>query len=155
MEQPTSKVSSLKIELNIPYSQNLSHFPSFVMCSTNALWKLIVISTTQALIWFWLYYSQFLRSTIVICAPSLSRPMYHCRVLSADRHLKKSVHNNLLKKSIKTTLSYSFRQKCDCVMLYYIKTILQVNLADCHIHQIWQALPVSKMTFAHIHLLAR
>ena len=48
-----------------------------------------VISTTQGLICFWLYCLQFLRSRIVICTPSLSRPMYHCRVLAADRHLKK------------------------------------------------------------------
>ena len=42
--------------------------------------------------------------------------------------------------SIKTTLSYSFRQKCDCVMLYYIENVSQVNLGERHIHRIWQAL---------------
>jgi hypothetical protein len=56
---------------------------------------------------------------------------------------KKSVPNNLLKRFIKTTLSYSFRQKCDCVMLYCIETVREVNLAERHNHRIWQAMPVS------------
>jgi hypothetical protein len=30
-------------------------------------------------------------------------------------------------------------------MLYYIKAVSQVNLGERHIHQIWQALPVSTM----------
>ena len=57
--------------------------------------------------------------------------------------LKKSVPNNLLKRFIKTTSSYIFRQKCDCVMLYCIETVREVNLAERHNHRIWQAMPVS------------
>jgi hypothetical protein len=37
MEKYTCKVSSPKIEAAMSYNQNLFHFPSVAMCSTNAL----------------------------------------------------------------------------------------------------------------------
>ena len=52
MEKCTCKVSSPKIEAAIPYNQNLFHFPSFPMCSTNVLRNSIVIGTKQVLICF-------------------------------------------------------------------------------------------------------
>jgi hypothetical protein len=52
MEKYTCKVSNPKIEAAILYNQNLFHFPSFPMCSTNVLRNSIVIGTKQVLICF-------------------------------------------------------------------------------------------------------
>jgi hypothetical protein len=115
------------------------------MCSTNALRKLIVISTTQALIFFVDYITyNFLGAELLYAPPVFQDPCIIVGYWQLTGILKNSVPNNLLKKYIKTTLSYSFRQKYDCVMLYYIETVSQVNLAEHHIHQIWQALPISR-----------
>ena len=66
MEKYKCKVSSPKIDAAMPNNQNLSHFPSFAMCSTNAL-----------------------QNSIVIFSLSLSGPMYHYMVLAADRDFLK------------------------------------------------------------------
>src|SRR5882762_1870560 len=83
------KILSPEIEHNVPYNQNLYCFPSFALCSANTLWKFIVIDITQALICFTLSYLKFLRRMIALCSLSLSGPIGHCTVLTAERTFKK------------------------------------------------------------------